>query len=669
MTVVSLRHVFDADPLNDGERRRGMAIRVPECIRRNDYDIDNKPTGFIWSVIIARQDEAPESPVLSWLSRAYCRVVGWHAVPNHLSSETVEFEGEAWHIDEFAFDLPRALLSFGVHAGNSRMRLSRRERNDRVHAHFKTIRNAYAAEEAYPKWLESHRSWLAQNIADPQESIKISIISPVYKTPPEFLREMINSVRAQTYQNWELVIINASPEDDGVRIVLNEYSDTRINVIEMTTNEGIVGNTNVGIREATGEYVAFLDHDDFLEPKALAAIVNAVKMDPDIDLLYCDEDSYQNGTYCIPLLKPDWDLDLLYSNNYVIHFLVVSERALKQVELSSSEVEGAQDYDLTLKVAELKSHVCHLPYVLYHWRMHAGSTNANAGSKPYAQEAGRVAIQSHLKRRGVPSEVRREKEDFTYRSDFTDVPRNANFLLAVTDGSGYEKKWDGLDEYCEEYGGSVRRFMLSKGELTTDLMGVLKGGEYDYLVVSDPLIKYTKSDIATMMGYFSREEIFAVSPRVLRADGLVESSGCIVAPDGEIVKLGRGLPAADPGYIGRLVKPCNRIAVSDDFLIVRVSLLERYLNTLEDYSSILYMMNDSTVRAYKDGLLSVYTPFACMQLFEPRSLIVDGKLDLENDRKIFVKRHSSVFDTGDPTHNKSFDPYSPYFTLRKSRAL
>ena len=670
MAVAGLCRVFDMNPLSDGERRKGIALRVPGCVRRNDSDIDVRPTGFIWSVVVAHKGEGLETPVLSWLPRLYCRMIGWHVSPSCLSSEMSILDGQIWHIDEFAFDLPRALLSFGFHTGGSRVRLSRGERNDRIHAHFKTIRNACAAEETYPKWLDAHRSWLAQNVADPQGNIKISIISPVYKTPPEFLREMINSVYTQTYRNWELIIVNASPQDNGVRGVLNEFSDMRIRVIEKMTNEGIVGNTNAGIKEATGEYVAFLDHDDFLEPKALAAIVHAIEMDSNIDLLYCDEDSYRDGTYRIPLLKPDWNWDLLYSNNYVIHFLVVSKRALQQIEFSSPEVEGAQDYDLTFKVAELKRQMCHLPYVLYHWRMHAGSTNANAGSKPYAQEAGRVAIQLHFEREGIPGEARREKEDFTYRSDFTDVPRGAKFLHAVTDGDECGETRGGLDEYCKEYGGSIRRLVLSKREPVIDLMRALKSDRYDYLVVSCRLlVSCSKNDFATMMGYFSRDEVFSVSPRVLRADGLVESSGCIVAPDGEIIKLGRGLPVADPGYIGRLVKPCNRIAVSEDFLIMKASLLRKYINDLENYTSMLYMLNDSTVRAYINGLLNVYTPFACVKLAKQRSLIADGKPVAENDRGIFVERYRSVFGAGDPTHNKNFDPYSPYFTLRENRML
>ena len=199
--------------------------------------------------------------------------------------------------------------------------------------------------------------------------------------------------------------------------VLASHPDARIVVVDHPKNDGIAGNTNVGMAPSHGDYVAFLDHDDFLEPHALAAIVRAVADDPSVDLLYCDEDTFDGECFKIPLFKPPLNWDFLYSNNYVIHLLTVEPTGIggnRSVRVPRSR-RGPQDYDLTLKVLEQGRKAVRLPYVLYHWRQHAASTNANADAKPWAQEAGRRAIVDHLERRGIPALVYRAETDSTYR--------------------------------------------------------------------------------------------------------------------------------------------------------------------------------------------------------------------------------------------------------------
>ena len=223
----------------------------------------------------------------------------------------------------------------------------------------------------------------------------ISIVVPAYQTEETYLRAMIESVLRQTYPNWELILADAS-DDDSVRKVAETYSDRRIHYIRLGENKGIAENTNCALRYVTGEYTGLLDHDDMLTENALfemaAQIANGAK------ILYSDEDKCnQDGTqFFEPNFKEDFNFDLLLSNNYICHFLVMESNLMKKVGFQS-EYEGAQDYNLVLwavqSLLEQEEKIVHIPKVLYHWRCHSGSTAVNPRSKMYAYEAGRCAVQ------------------------------------------------------------------------------------------------------------------------------------------------------------------------------------------------------------------------------------------------------------------------------------
>ena len=236
----------------------------------------------------------------------------------------------------------------------------------------------------------------------------ISIVVPCYRTSPKYLLEMMDSVRGQTYPRWELILADAT-EDDNVGRVARTVTDSRIRYVHLSENAGIAENTNRGIEAATGDYVGLLDHDDLLTQDALfqmaAAISQREKMGREALFLYSDEDKCNGeGTvYYEPNRKEDFNLDLLLSNNYICHFLVL-ERKLIQELLLRSEYEGAQDYDLVLRAAERltgrEESIVHVSKILYHWRCHKSSTAENPQSKLYAYEAGRRAVQSFADRRG-----------------------------------------------------------------------------------------------------------------------------------------------------------------------------------------------------------------------------------------------------------------------------
>lgn len=239
-------------------------------------------------------------------------------------------------------------------------------------------------------------------------AVTFSIVVPCYRTKDRHLREMMDSVRSQTYPYWELILADAT-EDDSVERVVQTVKDRRVRYVKLEKNAGIAENTNQGIKLATGMYVGLLDHDDLLTRNALyeiwKAIEDAAARGVEPKLLYSDEDKCDSNAirYFDLNKKEDFNLDLLLSNNYICHFMVL-ERELIQNLLLRKKYDGAQDYDLVLRAAEhltgQEDKILHIPKVLYHWRCHSLSTAENSQSKLYAYDAGRRAVQEFADRRG-----------------------------------------------------------------------------------------------------------------------------------------------------------------------------------------------------------------------------------------------------------------------------
>ena len=248
---------------------------------------------------------------------------------------------------------------------------------------------------------------------------KISVVVPAYETPEKFLCQMIDSLLEQTYENWELCIVDASPGNASMEYVLREYAnrDSRIQWKKLEKNLGIAENTNAAFAMASGDFVGLLDHDDLLAPNALYEIAAALEKEPDIDVLYTDEDKVRGDSleHFQPHLKPDFNLDLLRSNNYICHFFVAKRTLVEQVGGFLAAFDGAQDHDFIFRCVEQAEHIHHIPEILYHWRTHQSSTADNPDSKRYAFEAGRRAVEENLERCGLKGQVSHTKDYGFYR--------------------------------------------------------------------------------------------------------------------------------------------------------------------------------------------------------------------------------------------------------------
>lgn len=289
----------------------------------------------------------------------------------------------------------------------------------------------YAAKERIEEARKSNYSYRgpseetlkAQRMESAAYSNLFSIVVPAYETDETFLREMVRSVSGQSYEKWELIIVDASSSDTverAVKQICGEKDSGCIKYTRLAENKGISGNTNAGIALAVGDYIALLDHDDFLAPDALyhmaAALHRARQQGTEPALLYTDEDKYDNNASCFisPHNKGEFNLDLILSNNYICHFMAVEAKLMKKLRLRR-EFDGAQDYDLALRaigelcstmpMQELSERIIHIPEILYHWRCHTVSTADNTASKAYAYEAGKAALTDFCAAQGWQVEV------------------------------------------------------------------------------------------------------------------------------------------------------------------------------------------------------------------------------------------------------------------------
>ncbi len=316
----------------------------------------------------------------------------------------------------------------------------------------------YVYEAPSPEILEKQRKDAKQWTDGPL----FSILVPSYLPNPVFLKEMLDSVAAQTYPRWELILADAS---EAVRItgrssllsrtevqaenyeeevrpeaeqILNDLGDDRFHYVHLPANGGISANTNAAAAHAAGDYIALLDYDDLLTPDALYEAAAAIRLSSP-EILYSDEDKCDETAqhFFEPNRKPDFNEEYFLSNNYICHLLVMKRELFLALQLRS-KYDGAQDYDLLLRAP--KSYIAHIPKVLYHWRTHAASTAGNPGSKDYAYEAGKAALEEHLAACGIRAKVTHSRHRGFYDIQYLPDLFSARGEVGVIGGKVLDRK-------------------------------------------------------------------------------------------------------------------------------------------------------------------------------------------------------------------------------------
>lgn len=565
-------------------------------------------------------------------------------------------------------------------------------------------KDACGDDEAYRFWLSRQRPsetdlFLQSNVKVPGSPL-FSIVVPCYESDEGFLREMVASVARQSYRNWELLLLDASPEQGTVRRVSAEFVDERVRYCELAGNGGIVVNTNEGVKLAKGTHVAFLDHDDTLEPDALYCYAQAISKSS-ARVLYCDEDSFHLGEdYGQPSFKSDFNRDLFYCHNCITHFLVIEKVLLEDIGMCDEKVSGAQDYDLVLRALAAGVEPYHVPRVLYHWRIHDGSSNdGNVDSKPYAVEAGRLALQNHFEVRGIKGKVEALEDDpFAYRmrymlpsplplvsvviptrdnsemlktcveSLFSCTYRNIEVVL-VENGSKDPCTEQVYAALQDEHPGQVKVVRWKDGFNYSALINFgVKAAKGEYLLLLNNDTEVISRDfIEEMMGYLQRPEVGVVGAKLFFKDGLVQHAGMLVGPYDALVHVHQYFPEDRAGYLARAKRPGNFSAVTGACQMVRKAVFDEVGGYCEDFA-VGFNDADFCLRVRDAGYCVTFTPYVKLYHYEFVSRGREAgnhekELRWKREQALFMERWPEYFVEGDPFSNPNLKCDNLYFAL------
>ena len=536
----------------------------------------------------------------------------------------------------------------------------------------------------------------------------ISIIVPTYKTPEKFLKEMIDSVRNQSYENWELCIGDGSVTEDTVKNVVESYQkkDKRIKMLCLSENLGIAGNTNAALSIATGDYIALLDHDDILAPDALYEVVKWMNehYKDETDVIYTDEDkvSFDLKDYFEPHFKSDYNLDLIRSNNYICHLFVARKSIVDQVGGFRKEYDGSQDYDFILRCIEQSKHVEHVPKVLYHWRCHPGSTAANQESKMYCYEAGKRAIEDHLKRMGeddcqvvmtehlgfyhviYPIREQKKVSIIIPNKDQKEIlERCIESVIQKTDYKNYEiiivENNSTTNEIFEYYKTIEQRenirVVIWKDKFNYSAInnfGVrYANGEY-LLFLNNDIEVIRENWLSEMLANVQRKEVGIVGAKLLYPDNMVQHAGVIIGMGGIAGHPLSRHPADDCGYFARGIIQQNLNAVTAACMLTKKEVYEK-VNGFEEKLAVAFNDIDLCLKVRKAGYLIVYDPEALLYHHESISRGKEDTLEkrnrFEGEVDYMAKKWKDVLEKGDEYYNPNLSLLSGNFELRKESEM
>ena len=566
--------------------------------------------------------------------------------------------------------------------------------------------NRNYSEPNYHRWLRLHSPGAEE--LDEQRKKRfsyrplISIIVPCYNTDPVYLEEMLESVVNQSYDNWELCIADAgdSGRNDWIfEKYLSLYPD-KIKIVKLKKNLGISGNTNEALKLAAGEYAAMLDHDDTLAPDALFSIVSELQKEK-YDVLYTDEDKLNadTGLYEEPHFKPDFDPELLRTNNYICHLFCAKLDLIRKVGCYRSEYDGSQDYDIILRCTENGERIRHIPKVLYHWRMHSGSTAEDPESKMYCYVAGEKAIRDHLKRKGIDAEVTMMEKPlygrYIVKYRLKDKPkvsilipnRDEKDTLKVCVDSLYEiNDYDNFEIVIIENGSNNKETFDYYRELEAqrDNIKVIrwKGTGFNYSSLNNYGVKFAEGEyllllnndtsvithdaISDMLAICEREEVGIVGAKLLYPDNSIQHAGVIVGLLGAAGHAFSRVPDSAYGYMCRARLTCCCSAVTGACLMISKKLYEDIGGLNETALKVAFNDVDLCLRVRERGYLVVWDAQSYWYHYESKTrgfdLAPENKKRFENEVARFKVIWRERLAEGDPYYSRNWDLYSDTYT-------
>ena len=564
----------------------------------------------------------------------------------------------------------------------------------------KLTRNEYAD---YDTWLRimrvSRQELFEQRKTKFSYAPKFSVVVPLYHTPAKFLKDLVRSMMYQSYANWELCLVNASPEDVHLTSLLENWAmrDKRIRVIRLEKNLGIAQNTNAGIAASTGEFIAFLDHDDFLEPDALFCYADALNKDKTIDVFYSDEDKTDEyaAHYFYPHFKSDFNIDLLHANNYMCHFLAVRKSLVDTVGGLNEKFDGAQDYDFVLRLTENTKKIYHCPRILYHWRCSNQSTAANQGNKMYAIHAGKAALNAHYKRIGWNARAQEGAVDGWYQTKFTlkeeplvsilipnkdhtddlDVCLNSfferadyqNYEFIIIENNSVLPETFAYYEKIEKEHDNVKVVYWEAGFNYSAINNFgFKFAKGDYIMLLNNDVELITPDIfQSMLGFCMRPEVGIVGAKLLYNDHTVQHAGVLVGAGGLADHVFKGIHEDDPGYMGRAISSQDVSAVTAACLLVKRSVYEE-VGGLEDEFQVAFNDVDFCLKVRKAGYLIVYDADVKLFHYESKSRGMEDTTErfirFGNEMMLLNSKWDILSTFVDPYYNPNFS-YLEYYKI------
>lgn len=522
---------------------------------------------------------------------------------------------------------------------------------------------------------------------------KVSIITPLYNTNERHLREMLDSVVAQTFHNWELCLADGSDDSsDKVSEICRKYEekDSRIRYVKLEKNHGIAGNSNVAVSMSTGEYLALLDHDDILHPAALYEVVKAFS-EHQVDFVYTDEATFMDpnlSDITFVHLKPDFAPDNLKSNNYICHFTAFRRGLMDSCGAFREGYDGSQDHELILRLTAGARKIIHIPRVLYYWRAHADSAALQTENKSYATKAGILAISDYLKGKGVSATVGQSKGIPTiYRVSYVieGTPKvsiiipNRNHLKDLAGCIFSIKKYTSYRNYeiiIVENGSRDRKvFQYYQGiqEKDKQIKVIRWNREFNWSAINNFAVKKATGEyllflnndteiitpqwIEELLMHAQRAEVGAVGAMLYYPDNTIQHAGVVIGLNGVAAHSFPHARRGEVGYAGKLCYTQNMSAVTGACMMTRKSVWDK-VGGFDESFAVSFNDIDYCIRIRKKGYLVVWTPYAELYHWESKSRGRAGfgsrKKELLRSAEAFREKWRMELEAGDPYYNPNF---------------
>lgn len=534
---------------------------------------------------------------------------------------------------------------------------------------------------------------------------KFSILIPVYRPDVKFFTLMLDSIVAQTYDNWQVCLADGSGEgytvENVVKPYAEKYGEDKVKYIKLENNLGIAENTNAAMRMADGDFIVFGDHDDELHPTALFECMRELERYPQADFIYSDEDKIieATGHHTEAHFKSDLNMELLRSNNYICHLSVVKKSLADKVGVLYTQFNGSQDHDYVLRCVEKAECVRHIPRILYHWRINDNSTAKSASTKTYANTAGVNAVSAHLKRMGIDGEVKNGVAPGFYdiRYKLTEEPlvsviipnkdhlddltrclesmenvnnyHNVEYIV-VENNSVLEDTFEGYKELEKKYGD---KFKLVKWDGIFNYSAInnfgarYAKGEYILLLNNDTSVIEPDS-LRCMLAQCQRAEVGIVGAKLLYDDDTVQHAGVIIGYQGVAGHAFTGIGDDVYGYFARAVLSQELSAVTAACLLTKRSVFDE-VGGLDESFEVAFNDIDYCMKVRAAGYKIIYDPHAKLHHYEYKSRGAEdtGKKQERFGGEImhFIDKWRAALIAGDMYYNPNLELVGELYTIKK----